>query len=71
MIKSDHESLKHLRVQEKLNKRHAKWVEFIESFPYVVQYKKGKDNVVAMRFLGSLLLLLLLPPSSWVLRASN
>nr|AAQ72731.1 putative reverse transcriptase [Petunia x hybrida] len=46
-IKSDHESLKHLRGQEKLNKRHAKWVEFIESFPYVIQYKKGKDNVVA------------------------
>ncbi|XP_071681572.1 uncharacterized protein [Lolium perenne] len=33
--------------QHNLNKRHAKWVEFIESFPYVIKYKKGKDNVVA------------------------
>jgi hypothetical protein len=30
-----------------LNKRHAKWVEFIESFPYVIKYKKGKENMVA------------------------
>ncbi|XP_040930106.1 uncharacterized protein, partial [Gossypium hirsutum] len=33
--------------QHKLNKRHAKWVEFLESFPYVIKYKKGKENVVA------------------------
>jgi hypothetical protein len=31
----------------KLNRRHAKWVEFIECFPYIVKYKKGKENVVA------------------------
>jgi hypothetical protein len=47
VIHSDHESLKHLKGQLKLNKRHAKWCEFIESFPYIVKYKKGKDNVVA------------------------
>jgi hypothetical protein len=33
VIHSDHESLK--------------WVEFIESFPYVIKHKKGKDNVIA------------------------
>ncbi|WVZ57191.1 hypothetical protein U9M48_007605 [Paspalum notatum var. saurae] len=44
VIHSDHESLKHIRSQGKLNRRHAKWVEFIESFPYVVKYKKGKEN---------------------------
>jgi hypothetical protein len=27
--------------------RLAKWVEFIESFPYIIKHKKGKDNVVA------------------------
>ena len=43
----DHESLKHIRSQGKLNHRHAKWVEFIESFPYVIKHKKGKENVVA------------------------
>jgi RNase H-like domain found in reverse transcriptase/Reverse transcriptase (RNA-dependent DNA polymerase)/Integrase zinc binding domain/Integrase core domain len=47
VIHSDHDSLRHLKGQSKLNKRHAKWVEFIESFPYMIQYKKGKENVVA------------------------
>jgi hypothetical protein len=46
-IHSDHESLKHIRSQAKLNRRHAKWVEFIKSFPYVIKHKKGKDNVIA------------------------
>jgi hypothetical protein len=39
--------LKHIRSQEKLNRRHAKWVEFVESFPYVIKHKKGKENVIA------------------------
>lgn len=47
VIHTDHESLKHLKGQGKLNRRHAKWVEFIETFPYVIQYKQGKENVVA------------------------
>lgn len=47
MIHSDHESLKYLKGQGKLNKRRAKWVEFLEQFPYVIKHKKGKANVVA------------------------
>jgi hypothetical protein len=47
VIHSDHESLKHLKGQLKLNRRHAKWSEFIESFPYIGRYRKGKDNDVA------------------------
>jgi hypothetical protein len=39
--------MKHIRSQGKLNCRHAKWVEFIESFPYVIKHKKGKENVIA------------------------
>jgi len=35
-----------LKGQAKLNHRHAKWVEFIETFLYIVKYKKGKGNVV-------------------------
>ncbi|KAH9686207.1 hypothetical protein KPL70_014288 [Citrus sinensis] len=31
--------------QHKLNKRHARWVEFIETFPYVIRYKQGKENI--------------------------
>jgi hypothetical protein len=47
VIHSDHKSLKYLRSQNNLNHRHAKWVEFIESFPYIIKHKKGKDNVIA------------------------
>ena len=47
VIHSDHEPLKYLKGQAKLNRRHAKWVEFIKTFPYIVKYTKGKDNVVA------------------------
>jgi hypothetical protein len=46
IIHSDHVALKFLKSQSILNKRHAKLVEFIESFPYI-KYTKGKDNVVA------------------------
>ena len=47
VIYSDHESLKHLNGQGNLKKRHAKWIEFLEQFPYVIKHKKGKLNVVA------------------------
>ena len=47
MIHTDHKSLKYLKGQNKLNRRHAKWSEFIEAFPYVIKYKQGKENVVA------------------------
>jgi hypothetical protein len=46
VIHSDHESLKHIRGQAKLNKRYAKWVEFIKTIPYIIQHKKREDNVV-------------------------
>jgi hypothetical protein len=42
----DHESLKHIHSEGKLNRRHAKWVEFIKSFPYVIKHKKGKENAI-------------------------
>ncbi|XP_012472427.1 uncharacterized protein LOC105789600 [Gossypium raimondii] len=44
VIHTDHEALKHLRGQTKLNKCHAKWVEFLESFPYVIKYKQGSTR---------------------------
>jgi hypothetical protein len=39
--------LKYLKNQGKLNRQHAKWIEFIETFSYVVKHKKGKDNIIA------------------------
>ncbi|GKV34679.1 hypothetical protein SLEP1_g43033, partial [Rubroshorea leprosula] len=47
VVHTDHELLKHLKGQGKLNRRHAKWVEFLETFPYVIKYKQGKENIVA------------------------
>jgi hypothetical protein len=38
--------LKRIRGQAKLNRRHAKWVESIETFLYIIKHKKGKDNVI-------------------------
>jgi len=46
VIHTDYESLKYLKGQSKLNHRHAKWVEFIELFSYVIKYMKGQVNVV-------------------------
>jgi hypothetical protein len=47
VLDSDHESLKHIRSEGKLNRKHAKWVEFIESFNYVIKNQKGTENVIA------------------------
>ena len=47
IIHSDHEALKHIRTQTNLNRCHDKWVEFIESFPYIIKQKSGKENVIA------------------------
>jgi hypothetical protein len=46
-IHSDHEALKNIPTLINLNRRHAKWVEFIESFPYIIKHKNEKDNVIA------------------------
>jgi hypothetical protein len=46
VIHFDHKSLKHIRGQAKRNKRHAKWIEFIETFPYIIKHKKWKENVI-------------------------
>ncbi|MCV5002764.1 Ty3/Gypsy family RNase HI domain-containing protein, partial [Escherichia coli] len=47
VVHTDHKSLKFLKAQHKLNRRHAQWMEFLEPFPYVIKFKKGKENVVA------------------------
>ena len=39
----------------KLNKRHAKWSAFIESFPYIVKYKKGRKILLRMLYLDVML----------------
>jgi len=47
VLHSDHEALKYLNNQHKLNPRQAKWVEFLQSFSFVAKHKKGSTNMVA------------------------
>jgi hypothetical protein len=46
IIHSDHEALKYLKAQSNLHSCLAMWVEFIESFLFIIKHKKGNDNVV-------------------------
>ncbi|XP_071933671.1 uncharacterized protein [Coffea arabica] len=47
VIHTDHESFKYLKVQHNLSKKHARWIAFVESFPYVIKCKTGKSNMIA------------------------
>ncbi|KAJ9557635.1 hypothetical protein OSB04_012249 [Centaurea solstitialis] len=47
VLHSDHQALKHINGQSKLNPRHAKWVEFLQSFIFVSKYKTRSSNIVA------------------------
>ena len=44
ILHSDHEALKYIQGQHKLNPRHAKWVEYLQSFHFVIHHKAGKLN---------------------------
>ena len=47
VIYSDHEALKYLNSQNKLNSRHGSWVEFLQDYTYVLKHKaKVKNRVV-------------------------
>jgi hypothetical protein len=48
VIHSDNKSLKHLKGQGKLSRKHTKWVEFIETFLYVIKYKISQATHVLL-----------------------
>ena len=44
---SDHQALRYLISQKKLNARHANWVEFLNEFSFVINHRSGIENKVA------------------------
>ena len=50
ILYSDHQALKFIQGQAKLNPRHAKWVETLQDFTFVIRHKAGTANTVADAF---------------------
>ena len=47
VLYSNHEALKYINGQHKLNARHAKWVELLQAFSFAIKHKAGVMNKVA------------------------
>ncbi|PKU61034.1 putative mitochondrial protein [Dendrobium catenatum] len=47
VIFSDHEALRYINSQKKLNARHGRWVEFLQEYTYTIRHKAGYENKAA------------------------
>ena len=47
VLYSDHEALRFLNSQKKLNPRHAKWVEFLQAYTFILKHRMGVENQAA------------------------
>jgi hypothetical protein len=47
VILSDHDSLRHLHSQKRINARNARWVDFLQQYTFVLKHKAGTENRVA------------------------
>ena len=47
ILHTDHEALKYLNSQSNVNKRHAKWVSFLQQFTFSLKHQSGILHKVA------------------------
>ena len=47
VVYSDHEALKYWNSQIIVNPKHARWVEYISEYSFVLKHKSGVENKVA------------------------
>ena len=47
ILYTDHDSLKHLNSQTKMNARHARWMDYVQQFDFLIKHKAGAENKVA------------------------
>jgi hypothetical protein len=47
VLYSDHEALRYLNSQKKLNSRHGRWVEYLQAYSFVLKHRKGVENQAA------------------------
>jgi hypothetical protein len=46
VLYGDNQDLQFITRQEKLNQRHAKWIEFMQNFTFVIKHISGNANEV-------------------------
>jgi hypothetical protein len=44
---TDHDSLRHINSQKKLNAKHTRWFDYLQQFTFVLKHKAGVENRVA------------------------
>jgi len=47
ILYTDHDSLKHLGSQSKLNPRHSRWTTYLQQFDFIIKHKAGTENKAA------------------------
>ena len=47
VLLSNHQDLRYLNSQKKLNARHAKWVEFLNEYSFVINHRTSIENKAA------------------------
>jgi hypothetical protein len=47
VLYTDHDSLRHIQSQKKPNARHARWVDYLQQFTFVLKHKASSENRVA------------------------